>query len=283
MMRGGQTHCTGRIARGVFAALLAVFGACDGDNGPREISVTIPFSVVVGDTPFVCGESYSSLGSTETEMGFADMRMYLYDVVLHSGESTEHPIMLTEDGVWQRDGVALLDFEDGCENGTAQINTTIVGTTMSGDYTGISFSVGVPPELNSSETVLEGRGSPLNQVAMFWSWQSGYKYIRLDGDAGPFRLHLGASGCSDDFTCSEMNIPRVTLESFHPETHTVQLDIRDLIAGTNVAENAEGTAPGCMGESIDPDCTDIFTRIGLDGMEQQTAWSSQPSTQGARR
>lgn len=281
MARSGALGTTLALGLHSFLVLAVLTTACDGDTGPREVAVTIPFSVVVGDAPFECGEAYPDLGSAATEMGFSDMRMYLYDVVLHTEEATEHPVILSEDGIWQRDGVALLDFEDGCENGTAQTNTTLVGTTMSGDYTGISFSVGVPPALNSSETVLEGRGSPLNQVAMFWSWQSGYKYIRLDGNAGPFRLHLGASGCSDDFTCTEMNIPRVTLGDFHPETHTVQLDIGDLIAGTNIAENAEGTAPGCMGESIDPDCTDIFTRIGLNGMEEQTAWSAQPIIQGA--
>ena len=127
--------------------------------------------------------------------------------------------------------------------------------------------------MNSNQTVLEGRGSPFNQTAMFWSWKSGYKYVRIDGDRGPFRLHLGASGCDDDFNCNEMNIPTIQLSGFDPDTKSVRLDLKDLFEGTDVSANTPGTAPGCMGESSDVDCQDIFERIGLGTEQGALSWS----------
>ena len=253
------------------------------DEGPVEVDVAIPFAVTVFDTPFECGVTYEGIGSTGAQIGFIDMRLYIHDVVLIDAEGTESPVTLDEDGIWQRDGVAMLDFEDGCENGTQQLNAAVKGRVLSGNYASIRFQVGVPPELNSSETVLEGRGSPLNQVAMFWSWKSGYKYLRLDGDAGPFRLHLGASGCTDDFTCSEMNIVEVTLTDYDLEAHEIVLDLGDLLAGTDVSQNTAGTAPGCMGESVDPDCSDIFKRIGLGSPEERTSWSVNTKAEAGTR
>src|SRR5690606_39726454 len=38
--------------------------------------------------------------------------------------------------------------------------------------------------------------SPLNFTAMFWSWQSGYKFLRVDTADDTFRVHLGSTGCS---------------------------------------------------------------------------------------
>ena len=248
-------------------------GACAENPPSTPEEVTVRFSVTVGDEPFVCGKAYAELGSQSSDMGFTDMRFYVHDVVLVDANGGEHPVTLADDGVWQRDGVAMLDFEDGCENGTQQTNTRITGTVPSGDYTGLRFSVGVPPALNSSETVLEGRGSPLNQVAMFWSWKSGYKYMRLDGDSGPFRLHLGASGCTGDFECSEMNIPRIELDGFSLTQDVVRLDLFEMLKGTDISQNTPSTAPGCMGESTDPDCQDIFERIGLGQETQHSAWT----------
>ena len=247
--------------------------SCASEEEAPDKAVSISFSVTVGDAPFVCGQTYEGLGSTGTPMGFVDMRFYIHDLALLDANGTEYPIAMDSDGIWQRDGVALLDFEDGCENGTLQVNTSVTGIVPNGNHVGIRFSVGVPPELNSSETVLEGRGSPLNQAAMFWSWKSGYKYVRLDGDTGPFRFHLGASSCSADFECDEMNIPTVTLDGFESSSHVVQLDVAELVKGTDISKNTPSTAPGCMGESSDPDCEDIFIRVGLGEGAAQTAWS----------
>ena len=72
-----------------------------------------------------------------------------------------------------------------------------------------------------------------------------------------------------------MNLVEVTL-SADADAHEIVLDLGDLLAGTDVSQNTAGTAPGCMGESVDPDCGDIFGRIGLGSLEERTSWSLNP-------
>ncbi|MEE2644501.1 MAG: MbnP family copper-binding protein [Myxococcota bacterium] len=274
-----------RQSQPYWSALALIFGlalsAC-GESTTEEPApqpVTIHFAVTVDGAPFACGAPFVGLGTPATEMGFGDLRFYLHGLELIDVDGEAASVTLEDDGIWQRDGVALLDFEDGCENGTAQLNNVVRGQVRAGDFVALRFSLGVPPTLNSSGTVLEGRGSPLNLSSMFWSWKSGYKYLRLDGNSGPFRLHLGASRCDSDFQCGEMNIPQITIREFNPEREQIELDLARLLEGTNLAENTPMTAPGCMGESSDPDCTEIFARIGLGDEAAILAWSASPLEQ----
>ncbi|MEM7592163.1 MAG: MbnP family protein, partial [Cyanobacteria bacterium P01_A01_bin.83] len=86
-----------------------------------------------------------------------------------------------QDGKWQHQNVALLDFEDGtdsCDNGTPEIRTQVVGTIPEGDYESLQFTLGVPPQLNHDDAAIAP--SPLNLTSMWWNWQGGYKFLRLD-------------------------------------------------------------------------------------------------------
>ena len=137
------------------------------------------------------------------------------------------------------------------------------GHVPAGQYQGLSFSVGVPAAMNSGETMLEGRGSPLNLSAMFWSWHSGYKYMRLDTDLPFYRVHLGASACDDDFNCEEPNIATFSFESFDHKTEQVQLDLKTLLSDSDLTQNTEDTPPCCMGQGDDPDCQVVFNHFNL--------------------
>lgn len=250
----------------VLLAALPALVSCGEDTNEEEATaeaVEIHFNALVNGAPFVCGATVDGLGTSGERLSFVDLRLFVHNFVLLGPDGEEYPVTLEENGVWQQSGVAMLDFEDGCDNGTSQLNKSVSGTAPVGTYTGLRFSVGVPPELNSSETALENRGSPLNQSAMFWSWRSGYKYVRLDTDSPFFRFHLGAVACDDDFQCNEVNIPTFTFDAIDIETETVGLDIGTLLADSDLSQNTPGTAPGCMGESSDVDCTAIFNNFGL--------------------
>lgn len=247
----------------VAVTLLLGLTGCGDDETPQVGPVEIHFSASIGQAPFQCGQVIDGLGVSNTSLAFIDLRLYVHDVALVRADGTAQPVVLDDDGIWQKDGVALLDFEDGCENGTAQLNTTVKGQVLGTGFTGVRFSVGVPVELNSMDTVLENRGSPLNQSALFWSWRSGYKYVRLDADSRFFRFHLGAVNCDDDFSCNDVNIPTFDLGGFNVDQHAIDLDVAMLVEGSDLSTNTEGTAPGCMGEPSDPDCQSIFDRFGL--------------------
>lgn len=69
-----------------------------------------------------------------------------------------------------------------------------------GDYTTVTFSVGVDPETNSSTDAFL-KGELEAGVGMDWSWNTGYKFINWEGsytnkaqnEEVPFVLHVGTS------------------------------------------------------------------------------------------
>ncbi|MDB9527617.1 metallo-mystery pair system four-Cys motif protein [Oscillatoria sp. CS-180] len=143
-------------------------------------TVSIQFAGMVGDQAFSCEESYM-LGTTETMMMPTDFRLYVSEVALIDTDGNAVMVELEQDGQWQYENVALLDFEDGtgtCANGTAETRTEVVGTVPEGEYEGVRFTLGVPFDLNHADATLAA--SPLNLTAMWWNWQGGYKFLRAD-------------------------------------------------------------------------------------------------------
>lgn len=143
--------------------------------------VRIQFQGMVGDEMFSCSASYPELGASGTAAAFTDFRFYVSEVALIDESGNVVPVALEQDGMWQHESVALLDFEDqtgACSNGTPEMRTEVVGTVPSGNYTGVMFTLGVPFALNHDDATLAP--SPLNLTAMWWNWQGGYKFARID-------------------------------------------------------------------------------------------------------
>ena len=109
-----------------------------------EDAVSIRFRAVVGDRELACGRSYAGLGATKSTITPQDFRFYVHNARLVDEAGREVEIDLRQDGKWQLDDVALLDFEDAsgaCSNGTPETNRGIVGTvTGGGRYRGLRWS-----------------------------------------------------------------------------------------------------------------------------------------------
>ncbi len=143
--------------------------------------VAIEFEGWVGEDRFICGESYDRVGSAETTITPTDFRLYVSDIALIDEDGNTVPVELEQDGKWQYQNTALLDFENGsgvCDNGTAETNTAIVGTVPEGDYQSLQFTLGVPKNLNHEDAAIAP--SPLNLTSMWWNWQGGYKFLRAE-------------------------------------------------------------------------------------------------------
>ena len=261
----------------LLSALLALATTACGDDAPTHdepMAVSISFKAMVGSQAFACGQTYTGLGTTGTTYQPKDFRLYVHNVRLISQEGTEVPVTLTEDGAWQKDGLALLDFEDKtgqCTNGTEATNDHILGTVPSGHYQGLRFTVGVPFEKNHLDA--STAAAPLNVSTLYWSWTSGYMFIRLEGKTVGLptghNLHLGSTECQTSGpnqvkSCQHPNLFEVELASFDPSAaRPVALDVAALYQGANLDTNQDQTAPGCMSSSDDTDCAPIFQRLGL--------------------
>lgn len=248
------------------------------DAGPSGKSVTIAFAGKVGADPWSCTKTYPGLGATAVTVEPKDLRFYVHDVRLVRADDVEVPLALAVDGKWQTAEVALVDLEDGtgtCTDGTPDTNAAVKGTVPEGTYKGLAFKVGVPFAKNHGNPTTAP--SPLNLTQMLWSWQAGYRFVKIDtqpvGGAGPmprFNLHLGSTDCVGDpekgvavTSCGRPNRFEVKLATFDAATQKVVLDYAALVAGVDMSQNGGGP-PGCMSGTTDPECGPLFPKLGLD-------------------
>lgn len=157
--------------------LLAPFATAQA--GAQKVS--LKFEAAVGGQPFACGKSYDDVGVTHSRITPSDFRFYVSGIELVDGRGHTVPLQLEQDGVWQYEDAALLDFEDGggpCRNGNPGLHTIVTGSVPKGKYRGLRFTLGVPFDLNHGDPTIAP--APLNFSAMFWAWQSGYKFVKID-------------------------------------------------------------------------------------------------------
>lgn len=272
--------------------------------------VEIKFSAAVGEKPFKCGESYSNLGTPAATVTPTDFRFYISDVSLIDASRKVVPLTLKQDGKWQYQNIALLDFENksgGCANGTIEIRDRVIGTIPKGSYKGLQFTLGLPFNLNHEDASLAP--SPLNLTSLWWNWRGGYKFLRIDlknqmtggmpagksgiknnliahgkgghgGGVQGFAIHLGSTGCKAEgkeqkpTNCTNLNTKKVVFGNFDPTKNTVVADLKSLISQTNLTVNQPNTPPGCMSEPNDGDCAKIMTNLGLSFGDKSAAEQS---------
>jgi uncharacterized repeat protein (TIGR04052 family) len=241
--------------------------------------ITVKFTAAVNDQPFVCGNTYQRVGRAVTDTyKITDFRFYLHNVTLIEESGQKVSLNLTQDGKWQYQNVAMLDFENACLNGTQEMNTQVVGIVSNNNayYRGICFTLGIPFNLNHINDATAT--SPLNMSGMLWSWTTGRKFVRIDGVGDPeglkqsYMVHLGSTGCVDsdksggepDGPCTYPNTPEICFDNFDTTKHTIVADAGYLLREANVAYNTPQTAAGCMSGNSDLECVDVMPKFGID-------------------
>jgi len=287
------TRLLGAMATTSLLGLAACAGAPPASPGSRSASagtqpVTLNFAAQVAGQPFACGRSYAGIGTTGSTLTPSDFRLYVSEVHLIDGAGRAVPVRLAQDGVWQFEDIALLDFEDGsgpCRNGTGATNLQVRGSVPEGRYTGLRFTLGVPFARNHGDPTIAP--SPLNLTAMFWNWQGGYKFMKFDaassgrpqaqaahaphggGGASGFSVHLGSTVCASASrtqpasACQNPNRVTVQFDRFDAATQTLVADIGEVLAAADVDVNAPKTSPGCMSFPGDADCPPVMSALGL--------------------
>lgn len=277
------------------AALAAALGAAMLPLGAaaQERKVTVRFAAMVGDKPFACGETYEGIGATGSRITPSDFRFYVSSVELIDASGKAVPVKLEQDERWQHRDVALLDFENRsgpCLTGTQETRDVVSGTVPAGTYRGLRFTLGVPFDLNHADATIAA--SPLNLTSLFWNWQAGYKFLRIDlassgrpQDMKPgdlprfgnreasnrlgFAIHLGSTQCAAEgpnrapAQCGNPNRPIIEFAAFDTDKDTVVADLKSVLDGVNVDVNQAETPAGCMSSPNDGDCNPLMRNFGL--------------------
>jgi uncharacterized repeat protein (TIGR04052 family) len=250
-------------------ALPLVAGLAAFAGGQRTYHVK--FVAMVGEKRFTCGSTYDGIGTTRAKITPEFLRLYVSGVALIDAAGKETPLQLDQDGVWQQRDVAFLSFEgsnQSCASGSPQEREVVTGTAPDGRYVGIRFTVGVPQALDHADATIAA--SPLNLSDMFWSWQDGYKFFRLDarvtdirGETSAFVFHLGSTRCRGTDTtsvCAQPNEATIRLHGFDG-SQTIVLDVARLLQTTDLHRG------GCMMMAQDV-CSPELRALGLDGLQQ---------------
>lgn len=233
------------------------------NTAPRdgEFTLTIPVIAQVGELPLACDVEYPGVGLAQSFVKFNEFALYVHDVQLRNESGAWVPMRMRDDGVWQRDGVALLDFlghgSPGCmAQGTAETNTLITGYMPQGTYSAIRFAIGVPASHNHINAVTAV--APFNRQRMWWSWASGFRYLKADvqvrtarpdgtvKETPKYYSHLGGVKCSKDpatlvYGCQD---PRVTVIELPLDPSREGLVINPLAL---FAQDDLSLGRGCMG------------------------------------
>jgi uncharacterized repeat protein (TIGR04052 family) len=261
--------------------LAALLPACSGaDEGQlANERLELPFEVFFDDQPFGCDVELDNLGVGKTSVVPLDFRMFVHDVELVREDGAREPFLLEDDGVWQRDGLALLDFEDGtgsCSTGSPDVNRSLRGRASArNDYVQVSFTVGLPESKNHLDAATAP--APLNAPGMWWSWQGGYKYMKVDvaseANPGGYFFHLGGTNCEGSpalgYSCQYANLPRVEVEL--SASGGVILNAEALYSGVDLSTQPDMQTDfiaGCMAFSGDPECPAMFAALGLSFEEE---------------
>lgn len=263
--------------------------SCSDDSSSNKVgsgnevelrNMTLAMKAVVGDEEYTCGTTYAGVGAEMSDYQVNDVRMFISNVTASMSDGGSTAVTLEEDGVWQHDGIALIDFGFGCDvNNDPTTNTSLKGDIQikaNESVTSICFDLGVPFNRNHENSSLSA--PPLNVSGMFWVWRIGHKFLRIDGvgnpatDATGFNVHLGSTGCITEGdaanqmpteACRFPNVSNICMD-IDPESQAIAFDLKALLAQVDVSKNTENTPPGCMSANNDPECQVIMPGLGLD-------------------
>ena len=272
-----------------FSLLTACGGSSSNDTSER-ISLSIPFQANSGSTEINCDAELLQLGISADSAKIASFAYYLHDVKLITTASSVDFTLDDNDFQDAENGVALLDYQDkisfctGTEKPTnKQLTGTVSGDVEIAEVTGIEFKVGIPSKLNHRD--LSTNISPYNIQSMFWNWNGGHKFMRLDikptaqvnvtyGEnnlASTRNFHLGSTACTGDATtgevvnCANENVVPVSLTGYsvtNTQGAAVILDLAKLLEGSDINTD-NGVKVGCMSFPNDPECAVMFNTLGL--------------------
>jgi len=144
---------------------------------------------------------------------------------------------------WQHDNVALLGIH--ChESSDKNWQIDLADPALLEQSSAIKFKIAVPFNKNHQNPLKAT--SIFDNSNMFWTWQQGYKSLRLDlssPNADAWAFHVGAIGChspsalrSPKMQCRQPNHMTITIDSFNPKK-PLTIELSHLIKGVELSHD----------------------------------------------
>ncbi len=168
----------------ILSAAVLIFSSCKKDdddnsaNTPGAIGIKFDHGWGPMHNPFSLNTPLTH-PATQEEITFTTLRYYVSNVILHKANG--------------EDWIESESYRIVTVPGSSSTVLLEVGNIPPGEYTGMTFMVGVDAPRNSSGAQT-GALSPAE--GMFWSWTTGYIFIKAEGmspasPSGQFMYHIG--------------------------------------------------------------------------------------------
>lgn len=211
------------------AAMLAVgFNSCKKDDDDHDHDhegkghVHLYFKNVMGSMDFMTNHEHTLANGRKYKI--EDLLYYVHNIRLKAEDGTEYPV---GDDHYLVRGTDVLEID--------------VEDLPAGHYHGVMFDVGVDTTENLTvDPTTRDAGDPLapQTPSMYWSWNSGHIFLRIDGSVDTtaaktgaadygFRVHLGTNNF---LTPVSLEKHFDADEDAHPSV-TVNFDVEALLNG----------------------------------------------------
>ncbi|QNF34042.1 hypothetical protein HUW51_15415 [Adhaeribacter swui] len=166
----------------VIFSFAVLFTACKKDPEPGTTpittgKVTLEFDHVVGDQALALNpQQYTNANGDQFQI--TTFKYYISNIVLTKADGTSYK---------QPESYYLVDEEE------PDSKLITLEEVPSGEYTGLTFTVGVDSVRNVSGAQT---GALDTALGMFWSWNTGYIFLKLEGyspqsEKGGLTFHIG--------------------------------------------------------------------------------------------
>jgi len=244
----------------LWGILALTLSACDDTSNTSALVNVTP---VFGQQAVNCQSNFVSNSKTWSVNQF---RFFISDIELKDKQGNWHAkaLKLTEN---QSQNVALLGIDCASASHSADEANWQIQFLDSHALQGaqsIRFSLGVPFEENHLNPLKQP--SPLNDSSMFWVWQTGHKFLRLEVKAESINkidnwlFHLGSTGCQSpsvmrapDQACLYPNLYQYELPL---SSSRIVFDVSSLLSDVTLTNNT-----GCQSAHNDENCQQLFRNL----------------------
>lgn len=219
-----------------------LFFSCNDDEGTPELTgegtFALKFDNSVADSDLILNTTtYTNSSNNSYKVG--NYKYIVSNIRLVDATGAEYTVPKAE---------SLFVIDETDANNAGEIIVTLDNVPAQ-DYTAIKFGLGVDQE--QYQLGASGQGAFLDTAAdkgMTWSWQAGYKFLRVDGvytapsvtDETAFAFHMGSHGTQlDNYKEVELTFPStaVVRTNKSPEAHIVH-NIAKIFDGVNTMDIA---------------------------------------------
>ena len=245
----------------ILGMFVIVTGGCSDNSGQSTLTVSPMFK----QQRLSC---HSLLNIDDKIWQYQTLQFFISQVAVKNNNG-QWRLWEMKENAQQTSNIALLG-EDCLTNNSAQNGRWQLDFKSAIDIKNVErirFMVGIPFKDNHLNPLRQT--SPLNESSMFWVWQTGHKFLRLEmkSEDDNWLFHLGSTGCesasvmrSPANECAQPN--RIYVEFDLDNKGEIMFDLAQLLEGINL--NADSR---CLSAPNNVTCQQLFNN--MMGNEQQ--------------